>query len=95
MTPSAKPKKKAVNLSIDARLAAEAKSFGTNLSATLEKALHQEHGDKRAEKWRKDNREEQARRRRRALDRQVPEQVDAAIRRLQAQAWRNCSHTPT
>jgi antitoxin CcdA len=57
MTPSAKPKKKAVNLSIDARLAAEAKSFGTNLSATLEKALHQEHGDKRAEKWRKDNRE--------------------------------------
>jgi antitoxin CcdA len=57
MVATLKPRKRAVNLSIDARLAAEAKSFGTNLSATLEKALHQEHSDKRAEKWRKDNRE--------------------------------------
>jgi antitoxin CcdA len=56
MPSSTKPRKKAVNLTIDAGLAAEARAFGTNLSATLEKALHQEHRDKRSAKWRKDNR---------------------------------------
>jgi antitoxin CcdA len=57
MPSSVKPKKKAVNLSIDAHLAAEAKSFGTNLSATLEKALHLAHRDKRADNWRRENRQ--------------------------------------
>ena len=34
-------RKKAVNLSIDAALAAEAKEFGANMSAVLEKALRE------------------------------------------------------
>ena len=36
------PRKKSVNLSIDAKLAAEAKEFGTNMSALLENALIKE-----------------------------------------------------
>lgn len=47
--------KKAVNLTLDAELLAEAKAFGTNLSATLEAALETVHREKRAAKWRKDN----------------------------------------
>ena len=50
-----KTRKQAVNLSIDAALAAEARAFGTNLSATLEEALHKQHREKRAAKWRNDN----------------------------------------
>lgn len=47
--------KKAVNLTLDAGLLAEAKAFGTNLSATLEAALEAAHRGKRAAKWREDN----------------------------------------
>lgn len=52
-----KRKKRAVNLSIDADLAAEAKEVGTNLSALLERALEQELRQHRAEKWRAENRQ--------------------------------------
>jgi antitoxin CcdA len=48
--------KKAVNLSIDAELAAEAKAAGTNMSALLEKALGEELLERRWRKWREDNR---------------------------------------
>lgn len=51
-----KARKKAVNLSIDAALAAEAKAFGTNMSAVLEKALEAEHRARREEHWREENR---------------------------------------
>ena len=52
-----KPKKKAVNLSIDAALVAEAKEAGTNLSAVLEQALRAELVQHREAKWREENRE--------------------------------------
>lgn len=48
-------RKKAVNLSIDADLAAEAKEFGTNMSALLETALQAEHRALRQAKWQKEN----------------------------------------
>ena len=48
-------RKKSVNLSIDAALAAEAKAFGTNMSALLEKALDAEHQERRQAKWAKEN----------------------------------------
>ncbi len=47
--------KKAVNLSIDAELVAEAKAFGTNMSALLEKSLRDAHRVLRSAKWRDDN----------------------------------------
>lgn len=50
-------RKKAVNLSIDAQLAAEAKEAGTNMSALLEKALEEELRARRMQKWREENRE--------------------------------------
>jgi antitoxin CcdA len=49
--------KRAVNLSIDADLVAEAKAAGTNMSALLEKALKEELRDRRWQKWREENRE--------------------------------------
>ena len=49
--------KKAVNLSIDAELVAEAKEAGTNMSALLEKALREELRARRWQKWREENRE--------------------------------------
>lgn len=48
-------RKKSVNLSIDAKLAAEAKNAGTNLSAVLEKALQEQLREQRWQKWLKDN----------------------------------------
>lgn len=48
--------KRAVNVSIDADLVAEAREFGTNISAVLERALRAEHREKRWEKWREENR---------------------------------------
>lgn len=48
--------KRAVNVSIDAELVAEAREFGTNMSAVLEQALREEHRAKRWEKWRAENR---------------------------------------
>ncbi len=50
-------RKKAVNLSIDAALAAEAKEFGTNMSALLEKALLEELRAQREQKWRDENKD--------------------------------------
>ena len=52
-----KPPKKAVNLSIDAGLVAEAKEAGTNLSAVFEQALHAELKQYRESKWREENSE--------------------------------------
>ncbi len=49
------PRKKSVNLSIDAKLAAEAKEFGTNMSAVLERALRDQLKADKAERWRKEN----------------------------------------
>ncbi len=53
--PSKRPKR-AVNVSIRADLLEEAKAFGTNISAVVERALEEEHREKRREKWRTDNR---------------------------------------
>ncbi len=47
--------KKAVNVSLDAQLLAEAKEFGTNLSALLEAAVIEQHREKRNAKWKKEN----------------------------------------
>ena len=49
------PRKKSVNLSIDAKLVAEAKEFGTNMSAVLEDALQTEMRTEREKKWREEN----------------------------------------
>jgi antitoxin CcdA len=56
--PSRKPKsnKRAVNVSIRADLVEEAKAFGTNISAVVERALEEEHRERRREKWRQENR---------------------------------------
>lgn len=55
--PKSSSRKKAVNLSIDAELAAEAKAAGTNMSALLESALKVALRERRAKKWLEDNRE--------------------------------------
>lgn len=47
--------KRAVNVSIDAELLAEAKAFGTNISAVLDAALRAAHREKRAALWREEN----------------------------------------
>lgn len=52
-----KRKKRAVNLSIDADLVAEAKAAGTNLSALLEDALRDRLESERATRWRQENKE--------------------------------------
>jgi antitoxin CcdA len=49
-------RKRAVNVSIRGDLAVEAKEFGTNISAVLERALEDEHREKRRERWRNENR---------------------------------------
>ena len=56
MQERAKPRKRAVNLSIDAALLEEAKAAGTNLSALLEKALVSELQEARLEKVRAEHR---------------------------------------
>jgi len=48
--------KRAVNVSIRADLIKEAKAFGTNISAVVERALEEEHRARRREKWRQENR---------------------------------------
>jgi antitoxin CcdA len=57
--PSRKPKaaKRAVNVSIRSDLVEEAKAFKTNISAVVERALEEEHRERRREKWRAENRE--------------------------------------
>lgn len=57
MQDRAKPRKRAVNLSIDAVLLEEAKAAGTNLSAVLEKALVSELQETRLEKVRAEHRQ--------------------------------------
>jgi antitoxin CcdA len=51
-----RPKKKAVNVSIDADLIAEAKAAGLNLSGVLEAALARELKATREVQWRGENR---------------------------------------
>jgi antitoxin CcdA len=50
-------RKRAMNVSIPMELAEEAKAFGTNVSAVLERALEEEHREKRRERWRNENRD--------------------------------------
>ncbi len=53
-----RPRKRAMNVSIPLELAEEAKAYGTNVSAVLERALEAEHRERRREEWRKANREQ-------------------------------------
>ena len=55
--PKAKAAKRPVNLSVRADLIDEAKAFGTNISAVLERALEAEHRQHRIDRWRAENRE--------------------------------------
>ncbi|NSL70484.1 hypothetical protein C6Y62_01455 [Hyphomicrobium sulfonivorans] len=57
MQEAVKRRKKAVNLSIDAKLLAEAKEAGTNLSTLLEHALREQLKGQREDNWRKANKE--------------------------------------
>jgi antitoxin CcdA len=52
---SERSRKKAVNVSINAALAAEAKAAGLNVSGVLEKALQAELQSLREKRWREDN----------------------------------------
>jgi antitoxin CcdA len=56
MQERAKRRKRAVNLSIDADLVAEAKAAGVNLSETLERALTNKLRETRKRKWQEENR---------------------------------------
>lgn len=55
MPPRPGTRKRAVNVSIDADLAEEAKAAGANMSQLLEAALRNLLKAQRAERWRKDN----------------------------------------
>jgi antitoxin CcdA len=56
--PAARPqKKKAINVSIDPAIAAEAKAAGLNLSGVLEAALNAELKVVREKAWKEQNRE--------------------------------------
>ena len=55
--PAVASRKKAVNLSIDASLVAEAKDAEMNLSAVLENALTLQLQERRRAKWAEENRE--------------------------------------
>lgn len=48
--------RRAVNLSVDAKLLDEARAAGTNVSAVLEAALEKELADYRLQRWRDENR---------------------------------------
>lgn len=50
-------KKKAINVSIDPAIAAEAKAAGINMSCVLERALQAELKSVREAQWKADNRE--------------------------------------
>ena len=47
--------KRALNVSVRADLIDEAKVFGTNVSAVVERALEEEHRERRREEWRRRN----------------------------------------
>lgn len=49
--------RKAVNLSLDAELVAEAKALNLNLSRTVEEALRQRVRDEKARRWQEENAE--------------------------------------
>jgi antitoxin CcdA len=48
--------KRPLNVSVRADLIEEAKAFGTNVSAVLERALEAEHREKRRARWQQENR---------------------------------------
>ena len=52
-----RPRKRAMNVSIPLELAEEAKAYGTNVSAVLERALEAEHRERRRAEWRQANRQ--------------------------------------
>lgn len=52
-----KKRKKSVNVSLDAELVAEARAAGVNISAVLERALHEQLKERRWAEWREENRE--------------------------------------
>ena len=55
MQKASQPKKRAINVSVDPELAAEAKAAGLNLSGVLEAALRAELKAHRETKWREEN----------------------------------------
>ena len=55
MQKASQPKKRAINVSVDPDLAAEAKMAGLNLSGVLEAALRAELKAHRETKWRDEN----------------------------------------
>ncbi len=55
MSLESQSRKRAVNVSVRADLVDEAKAFGTNISAVLERALEAEHRDLRRQRWRDKN----------------------------------------
>jgi antitoxin CcdA len=57
MTTSAASKKKAINVSIDPKIAADAKAAGLNISGVLEGALRAELKSYAESKWKAENRE--------------------------------------
>jgi antitoxin CcdA len=54
--PISKARKQPVNVSVRGDLAEEARAFGTNMSAVLERALEEEHRTRRRENWHAENR---------------------------------------
>lgn len=51
-----RPRKRAMNVTVPPGLAEEAKAYGTNVSAVLERALDTEHRKRRREEWQRQNR---------------------------------------
>jgi antitoxin CcdA len=56
MADGSTPKKKAINVTVDPKLAADAKAAGVNLSGVLESALRAELKIRREALWREENR---------------------------------------
>ncbi len=57
MADGSTPKKKAINVTVDPELAAQAKAAGVNLSGVLERALRAELKAHREAQWKAENRE--------------------------------------
>jgi antitoxin CcdA len=53
---SRRPRKRAMNVTVPLELAEEAKAYGTNVSAVLERALNEEHRERRRQEWQRENR---------------------------------------
>jgi antitoxin CcdA len=56
VTRTPKPRKRAINVTLPPGLAEEAKAYGTNVSAVLERALSDEHSERRRQEWQRKNR---------------------------------------